>query len=247
MATKQELMDVINRGNTPCIDVITQCYPNGCDLVLGKIIRYSMMESGKFTGSIERLAKEIGYSSKTVERKIKFLEAQGILVDDTPDLKNHTHTYWVNIPRLNEEITLFSDSKFDLPVIEIIYSDNSTQSESLSRQTNLRSRRTESLTDSVRESDEDSIVSNIEFKILQENLENSNTVSEGVPSSPPPTAAVENSFPFESIDISSRVEKAMSNGLSKKSKENLEQTYNLYSCKLIEEHFVTELLDRYGY
>jgi DNA-binding transcriptional MocR family regulator len=43
--------------------------------------------------SIDRMAYELGFSSKTVERSIKILEGLGVIIDETPTRRNRPHVY----------------------------------------------------------------------------------------------------------------------------------------------------------
>jgi biotin operon repressor len=120
--TVEEFKEMMKLGFTPCFDFASECYPKDVDRVLGKMVRYAALDSGKCFATRERICKELGITEKTFDKKVKFLEAQGMIVDETPQLKNHSHTYAVNADRLLEEINLFNEYEGTEP-FEIVVTD----------------------------------------------------------------------------------------------------------------------------
>ncbi len=64
--------------------------------VYGNMENFShMSKDGICNASQEKLATELKLSKRTVIRAIKILESSGAILDTTPNLRNHTHSYLV--------------------------------------------------------------------------------------------------------------------------------------------------------
>lgn len=88
---KEKGLFTIIKGYTPCADWMIQEYNLYVALVFGRIYRY-----GKCQATIKTIANSIGVSEKTVERSIKKLEGEKLIIDYSPTLVNRPHTYTVN-------------------------------------------------------------------------------------------------------------------------------------------------------
>ena len=106
---KEEDKDKILRRFTPCCDFITQNYPKGVDLVFGKVFRYSSMSAGKCVAARDRISKELKIDPSTFDTKIEILEVNGVVIDETPTLRNHPHTYTINMEKFTEQSGLFEE------------------------------------------------------------------------------------------------------------------------------------------
>ena len=112
-------------GNfTPCFDFVTVGYPKETDKVLGKIWRYTQMRDGVCKAGIARIAEELGISYPTVERRIKLLKKEEFIIDLSPELRHHPHTYTVNEDKILKENEVYQANK----VIEV-YPTEATKNE----------------------------------------------------------------------------------------------------------------------
>ena len=100
---------MLKAGFTPCLDFATLRYMKGVDLVLGKILRYSSMSKGKCTATKVRMCRELHIDDDTFDVRVEILEADGVLTDETPHLRNHAHTYTVHVERVFELIGQYRD------------------------------------------------------------------------------------------------------------------------------------------
>jgi hypothetical protein len=63
--------------------------------VYGRIWSYCF-QSGECYASKSRIGKEVGLSTKTVERRINILLNYEYIYDETPGIRNRTHTYTIS-------------------------------------------------------------------------------------------------------------------------------------------------------
>lgn len=85
-------------GNwTPSFDFVSRKFSKykSVGVVLGKMWRYSQMTDGVCRASIDRMAGELGISRNTFQDAVKLLESTGYLVDLTPTVVNHPHSYTI--------------------------------------------------------------------------------------------------------------------------------------------------------
>jgi hypothetical protein len=80
-------------GFTPVIDCLVQEYGLVTAAVFGRIWRFCQMKDGVCNAPLEKVSEGIGLDKATIMRHAKKLVEGGYLVDLTPDLKNHPHTY----------------------------------------------------------------------------------------------------------------------------------------------------------
>lgn len=77
---------------TPLFDeLVEQGFSLAERAIYGQIWRYSQLSEGRCTATLETLAKNIGVSKKTVVRALASLKEHGLVVDLTPEIKNHNH------------------------------------------------------------------------------------------------------------------------------------------------------------
>ena len=87
---------------TPTFDSISVAFGCNTSAVLGKMILYAQMKNGVCQVSQDRLAFELGLSVATVWKATKTIEAEGLVIDKTPDLTNKVHTYAINENKIIE-------------------------------------------------------------------------------------------------------------------------------------------------
>ncbi len=121
---------------TPLFDQLTQLADLHTAAVYGRIWRYEQGKYKKCSAAVKTIAKELGISEKTVERRIKLLEKMELIEDLTPDRRNAPHDY---ITTGLVDITLDGTS------------------ESLTGKSQSLTSPSESLSQTVTESDEDTI------------------------------------------------------------------------------------------
>lgn len=81
-------------GNwTPVFDSIVKTHGVMGALIYGRMLRYSQMQDGVCKASVETIAKELGINRMTVIRAQERLDAAGLIVDLTPDLRNKPHVH----------------------------------------------------------------------------------------------------------------------------------------------------------
>ena len=80
-------------GFTPVIDCVVGETSLMTAVVFGRIWRFCQMKDGVCNASLEKIAEDIGIDKATVMRHAKNLVDCGYLIDLTPDLRNHPHTY----------------------------------------------------------------------------------------------------------------------------------------------------------
>jgi hypothetical protein len=80
-------------GFTPVIDCLVKEYGLVTAAVFGRIWRFCQMKDGVCQASLETLAEDIGLDKATIMRHAKKLVDFEYLIDLTPDLRNHPHTY----------------------------------------------------------------------------------------------------------------------------------------------------------
>ena len=78
---------------TPLFDQLTQITDVFTAAVYGRIWRYEQGRYKKCSAAVKTIAKELGISEKTVERRIKVLEEMELIEDQTPDRRNAPHDY----------------------------------------------------------------------------------------------------------------------------------------------------------
>jgi DNA-binding MarR family transcriptional regulator len=77
---------------TPLFDeLVDQGFSLAERAIYGQIWRYSQMSEGRCTATLETIAENIGVSKKTVIRALASLKEHGLVVDLTPEIKNHYH------------------------------------------------------------------------------------------------------------------------------------------------------------
>lgn len=77
---------------TPLFDeLVEQGFSLAERAIYGQIWRYSQLSEGRCTATLETMAKNIGVSKKTVVRALASLKEHGLVVDLTPEIKNHYH------------------------------------------------------------------------------------------------------------------------------------------------------------
>ena len=88
----RELPSVLS-GFTPAPDVLIQKLGYMSALVWGRVWRYCQMADGVCRASLDKIAGEIGVSTRTIIRHADRLCLGEYLLDTTPDLKNKPHIY----------------------------------------------------------------------------------------------------------------------------------------------------------
>lgn len=81
------------KGFTPVIDVVVEDVGLMTAVVYGRMWRYCQMEDHVCRASMEKIAKEVGVSTKTARRHVKKLCEYGYFRDATPDVRNKPHVY----------------------------------------------------------------------------------------------------------------------------------------------------------
>lgn len=133
------------RNFTPLIDSLVARYGSlTTAAVFGSIWRHAQMQKGKCEASHETIADQVGVSTKTVERHVKKLVADGYVEDLTPDRRNAPHEY---IPTAKAGIEINVEA-FDAGADDRSDSE-SVRSDSLSKRSDSLSERSD--TESVEE------------------------------------------------------------------------------------------------
>jgi len=89
---KTEFVSTIS-GFTPAPDILSTEYGYVTSLVWGRVWRYCQMSDGVCRASLEKIAKSLGMSERTIIRHLEVLCEGGYLLDTTPELTNTPHIY----------------------------------------------------------------------------------------------------------------------------------------------------------
>jgi len=81
------------KGWTPVIDLVMQDVGLVTAAVFGRVWRYCQMENMVCYASMDTLADELNISVPTIRKHIEQLVEAGYLVDKTPNLNGHPHTF----------------------------------------------------------------------------------------------------------------------------------------------------------
>ena len=100
---------------TPVFDVIVDELGKNIAIAFGIIWRYCQMENGSCSASVEKMSGRAGIHRTTMMQYIKSLCDNGYILDTTPDLRNHTHTY-LDTGKVRIEATLRAVAKSDTGV-----------------------------------------------------------------------------------------------------------------------------------
>ena len=115
-------------GFTPCIDSITQEFDITTSAVFGMVWRYCQMERRVCDASIETIAQKLNISYLTALRHVKILVGAKYLKDQTPDLRNHPHTY-IDTGKANLEINItgvvYKNDRADESTLSKVNTDSS--------------------------------------------------------------------------------------------------------------------------
>lgn len=81
------------KGYTPCWDWITDKYGIVISSVFGRIWRYTQLDRGICQARLSTIASDLNLGYSTVQRSMKVLEDNNLVIDKTPTLRNCPHTY----------------------------------------------------------------------------------------------------------------------------------------------------------
>jgi biotin operon repressor len=80
-------------GFTPVIDVLVEKYGVIVAAVYGVVWRYAAMRGGVCFASQQSIADRLGISRKMVNETIGLLCQEGLILDETPGVRNRPHRY----------------------------------------------------------------------------------------------------------------------------------------------------------
>ena len=109
---------------TPCFDLFSECYPKHIDRIFGKVYRFAQNKEKACTASIDRIAKELNLSYSTIIRTLDYLIKVGFIIDKTPNLRNHPHTYLINYDLLDYHLAEFEKYNRNSKAIIIVGSSD---------------------------------------------------------------------------------------------------------------------------
>ena len=95
-------------GFTPAPDILIEQFGHTTALIWGKVWRYCQMEDGVCSAAIQRLAKELQLTEKTIAKHISTLEENGYILDTTPDTRNAPHVY-IDTGKLRMKFSIFME------------------------------------------------------------------------------------------------------------------------------------------
>jgi len=108
-------------GFTMVLDILIERYDLYTALVFGKISRYEQMKDKKCSASYQKMADELGISKKTVQRTVKKLLDENLIIDVSPNannVKGITRQYVTNQAKLKSLNTVDSQSMVSIDTMD---------------------------------------------------------------------------------------------------------------------------------
>lgn len=95
---------------TPAPELLIEKYDAITALVFGRIWRYCQGKERACTASLETIANDLGFSTRTVMRKISMLIKDGYIQDEKPGARYQTHRY-IDTKKAENEIKELEEAK----------------------------------------------------------------------------------------------------------------------------------------